>query len=294
MAPRLSKKNKMKSVSIDTDDTSTKPGTTDDNLSIKIQKKKTKRRSYSFAEKTKIIDELKNLTNDEVCKKYNLNPPVLYRWLKDSSKIKSCAAENYQGCLKKLRSPTSTELDNMLYTWFLNTRSSNVPISGPMIKQKAKEIAKDLNIVDFKASEGWLFGWKRRKAIRQLTISGEKLSADTDAASNHKQDFEKIRKEKNLNRKQIFNFDESALQLKILSTRTFVSNQENEAPGFKKDKTRVTIAACCNADGSCKLPLVVIGKSAKPRKLKNQSKDNLPVYYTHQKNSWMTAQLFKD
>ncbi|XP_048515470.1 jerky protein homolog-like [Athalia rosae] len=67
------------------------------------------------------------------------------------------------------------------------------------------------------------------------------------------------------------------------------NNEENEAPGFKKDKTRVTIAACCNADGSCKLPLVVIGKSAKPRKLKNQSKNT-----SYQKNCWMTAQLFKD
>lgn len=76
----------------------------------------------------------------------------------------------------------------MLHTWFLKTRSSNVPISGPMIKQKTKEIAKELNIQDFKASEGWLFGWKRRKAIRQLTVTGEKLSANYDAASSYKRD----------------------------------------------------------------------------------------------------------
>lgn len=40
--------------------------------------------------------------------------------------------------------------------------------------------------------------------------------------------------------------------------------------------------ASTNADGSYKLPLVVIGKSAKPRALKD-SLDSLPVYYTHQK-----------
>lgn len=115
---------------------------------------------------------MKNLSKDQICEKYNLNPLVFSRWLKDSSKIKLCASENYQGSLKKLRCPTNTELDDMLYTWFLETRSSNVPISGPMIKQKAKEIAKELNILDFKASEGWLFGWKRRKAIKTTDYIG--------------------------------------------------------------------------------------------------------------------------
>ncbi|CAD6216162.1 GSCOCG00004380001-RA-CDS, partial [Cotesia congregata] len=50
--------------------------------------------------------------------------------------------------------------------------------------------------------------------------------------------------------------------------------------------------ACSNASGTLKLPLVLIGKSAKPRAIKNLK--TLPVYYKSQKSAWMTSALFKE
>ncbi|XP_055590635.1 jerky protein homolog-like [Uranotaenia lowii] len=54
----------------------------------------------------------------------------------------------------------------------------------------------------------------------------------------------------------------------------------------------MTFMPCANADGSYKLPLMLIRKSKRPRALKNVRE--LPVYYASSKNAWMTRQLFKD
>jgi len=48
--------------------------------------------------------------------------------------------------------------------------------------------------------------------------------------------------------------------------------------------------ACSNVSGTLKLPLVVIGKSAKPRALRNVNA--LPVSYKNQKSAWMTQEIF--
>jgi hypothetical protein len=60
------------------------------------------------------------------------------------------------------------------------------------------------------------------------------------------------------------------------------------------NKERITVALCTNAAGSHKLPLFVIGRSAKPRVLKNVNLNALPVYYKAQKSDWMDPFLFRE
>jgi hypothetical protein len=55
------------------------------------------------------------------------------------------------------------------------------------------------------------------------------------------------------------------------------------------------MALCCNADGSIKFPLTVIGESTNPRYFKRQtgsSKLNLSCIYTNSKRPWMTKNGF--
>lgn len=67
-----------------------------------------------------------------------------------------------------------------------------------------------------------------------------------------------------------------------------------KATNFKKAKERVTILGCCNASGSCKLPLVLINKSSKPRCFKHMNMRNLPVRYYSQRKSWMDCRIFSE
>lgn len=59
-------------------------------------------------------------------------------------------------------------------------------------------------------------------------------------------------------------------------------------------KERLTILACNSAAGTNNLPLMAIGKSARPRALKAVNKNALPVYYRHQNKPWMNGLLFDE
>lgn len=146
----------------------------------------------------------------------------------------------------------------------------------------------------FTASSGWLDRWKRRHGVRQLSISGEKMSADKDGLAKFKDEFEKLVEEKKYSRDQIYNCDESGLNFRMMPSKTLASREEAAAPGYKKNKERITILACSNASGTHKLQLMCIGKSARPRAIKHIKPEALPVHYAHQKNSWMSRELFQE
>ena len=111
---------------------------------------------------------------------------------------------------------------------------------------------------DFKASDGWLDCFKKRHGIRELTLKGESMSADLSKIDPFKQDLENFIAENELSREHIFNADETGLLWRSLPSRSLCHGGETEAKNFKKAKDRVSLMACANATGTCKLPLVLI------------------------------------
>ena len=67
----------------------------------------------------------------------------------------------------------------------------------------------------------------------------------------------------------------------------------SDTKGKKKKKDRITVALCCNADGSEKIKPFVIGRSLNPMCFKNFSVQ-LYVDYKANKKAWMTSFLFAD
>ena len=64
--------------------------------------------------------------------------------------------------------------------------------------------------------------------------------------------------------------------------------------GCKKNKERLSVALCANADGSYKLPSLIIGKFAKPRCFKNINISNLKMTYQSNLKIWMLTTLFQE
>ena len=167
-----------------------------------------------------------------------------------------------------------------------------IPVSGPLLCEKATQLAKKMNIKNFVASSGWRWRFCRRHGIRNLSLQGEKLSADTEAAKEFVPSFNKYIKEKSLSLDQIFNADETGLCFRLLPDKTLAGAFEKSASNRKKSKDRITLNACANASGTIKLPLQVIGKAKRPRCFKGINMDLLPVKYSSQKNAWMDASIF--
>lgn len=149
--------------------------------------------------------------------------------------------------------------------WLKNARSKNLPVSDPLLVEKAQTFAIQLNHDGFVCSNGWLARFKARYNISTKIVSGEAVAADTSGGEHWK----------NVTLKQIlakyapediFNKDESALFYKLLPNRTMAFKGET-CTGGKHAKDRISVAYTVNMSGNEKLPLLVIGKSAKPKLL---------------------------
>ena len=79
-----------------------------------------------------------------------------------------------------------------------------------------------------------------------------------------------------------------------MPSRTFVSQEENKAAGFKVQKDRLTLLFAGNAYGDAKLKPMLVYRSKNPRALKNCDKEALPVIWRHNKKAWITRREFTD
>ena len=191
---------------------------------------------------------------------------------------------------KRKREVYHPDVEEGLFIWFKEKRSQNVMPSGPMLIEKAKSLAAAANIEGMKFSQGWLQNFKERYNIKFKQAHGEKLSADHDSAKDYINDVLPGLLEQ-YDDGDIYNLDEFGILPKGLSDRGHVLG--NEAPaGLKMCKDRITGCVCTNLNGTDKRPLILVGKSKKPRCFPHdQSK--LPVHYYSSKNAWMTSTIFE-
>ncbi|GFT00658.1 jerky protein homolog-like [Trichonephila clavipes] len=248
------------------------------------------------------LEVLKRLDKGEgvtkLATEFNVGKATICDWRKNRRKLEQYCANSSGETLENRQTAKQSlydKVDNALHIWFTQERQRGTPLSGPIIQEKAIQLNKLMNgDASFSASIGWLDRWKKRHGVRQLTITGEKLSSDFDAAKEYVTTFANLIAEGNYSPQQIYNADETGLNFRALPKKSLASQDEKSAPGYKISKDRVTLMACSNAFGNHKLPLMVIGKSAKPRAFKNVNIKSLPVYYRSQKKAWMNAMLFKE
>ena len=91
-----------------------------------------------------------------------------------------------------------------------------------------------------------------------------------------------------------YNMDESAYYWKLKPDRSLSTF---EAHGTTKQKARITINFTCNASGTDKLPLWLIGTAKRPNCFRSErltTIDHLGAVWRHNKTAWMTHHIMKD
>jgi hypothetical protein len=261
---------------------------------------KRKRVVLTIADKVKIIQMLDDFVSYSVItKKFGIGKSTVGDIKKNREKILQFQRETIEmGMSRKAKSmklSVDKKLDQALYVWFRQKRMEGVPVSGPILCEKAVELSGILNgETDFTASKGWEWRFSQRHGIRQLSVQGEKLSSDGEQAELFVSTFKELIQTKNLSLNQIFNCDETGLNFRLLPNATLASSFEKSADGRKKSKDRVTLNLCSSASGTIKLPLHLIGKAKHPRCFRQLDMKLLPVKYTNQSNAWMTAEQFHE
>lgn len=105
-------------------------------------------------------------------------------------------------------------IDQLTYEWFVKARNKNIPLSGTLIRSKAKEIAEQLKYEKFSASSGWLERFKKRHSITYRMISGESANVNLDDVSNFKSKIPSLIR--HYSAKNIYNADETGLFYRAL------------------------------------------------------------------------------
>ncbi|ODM88784.1 Tigger transposable element-derived protein 6 [Orchesella cincta] len=254
---------------------------------------KVKRKSFSLADKLKIIQKFEGgMTKASISRTMGIPKSTIIRICQDKEGIKSQNVQ-FNADFKKVRKCQFPKVDSCLLEWFKLQRSRHIPVNGPLLQEKAKEFASLDGIPNFEASNGWLDSWKKRHGITFKLLSGESSAVDTTRVTSWLEDDWPRLRDSYLD-KDIFNADETGLFYRLLPDKTHEYKKQT-CFGGKKSKERLSVLLCANATGSDKLKPLVIGKSAKPRcfsAIKNLA--SLPVTYRSNKSAWMTSQIFEE
>lgn len=224
----------------------------------------------------------------DLATKYEVAVNTISDWVRNKDKIVKDYLSGGQSSSMKYKRPSRHErVDKALFAWFVQARSNNVPLSGPILLEKANHFCSSLYGEGETVSPSWLNRWKVRYNIACRTVSGEDKSVQPEVECSWLETTLPTLLAK-YNLKDVFNADEFGLFYAALP-KTSLHLKGQRCSGGKYSKNRLTGLVCSNALGE-KLPIFVIGKSHKPRCFKNIK--SLPCEYKSQNKAWMDSILF--
>lgn len=250
---------------------------------------KRKLKALTYAEKLNAIEAVKNgLKRKDVAVQFGIHESTLSIILKKETELLKRQESGESLLCKRRRIAEFPNLEQCLFTWFKQCRNKNISVSGPILKEKAEEFAKSLEIRNFKASNGWLENFKKRHDLAFKKVCGESASVSKEVCTEWKSQLESFLNGYDPN--DVFNADETGLFFKCLPDKTLTFKNE-KCHGGKHSKERLTILLCTNSTGTEKFKPLMIGKSKKPRCFAGCR--SLPLDYEANKKAWMTGELFK-
>ena len=122
------------------------------------------------------------------------------------------------------------KLDEALYIWFRQQREKGMPITGPLLIPMLYPNSDKV----FTASTGFLWCFCERHGLKELSIQGEKLSADVVSATTFVHEFSSILEGYSL--EQIFNCDETGLYYRLLPKKLLQAFLKREQMVGRKPK----------------------------------------------------------
>lgn len=223
----------------------------------------------------------------DIAKEFGITPTTLATIIKNKEKFKD------EGGLpkhcKKAKKGELKDVEEAVLKWFTQCRAKNVPITGPLLQEKAQQFAAQLGHADFRASNGWLYRFQNRHDINCKKVCGESAAVDDTLCDDWKEKLTDLTREYHPD--DVYNADESGLFYKCLPDKTLTFRGDT-CNGGKNSKERLTVLLCTNSTGTHKLKPLIIGKSSKPRCFKNVS--TLPTDYKANRKAWMTRDMFHE
>jgi hypothetical protein len=193
---------------------------------------------------------------------------------------------------RRFRAAKFPELEQALALWFRQQEARDLPVTDELLCGQAKLFGPQFNMPQsFAYSDGWLGKFKKRQGIKQIVKHGEANDADSYGIKLARNAIPKIVNDGGYAAQDIYNQDETGQFWRQLPQRSLATGKR---AGRKKDKQRITVSLCCNATGTDKRELFVIGKSKRPRSFPRnfQPERDWGIRYRHNNKAWMMAADF--
>lgn len=221
------------------------------------------RKALTLEQKIKLIKDnqkCNGLSVRQLADKYGVSKSSVANILQRREEFISDYTSNFnKGIKRKHKDEDGQTIDQLVFEWFIIQRAKQIPISGPILQEKARQFADQLGYSPntFKGSNGWLDRFRNRHAISFRTISGESAFIDDSTIEEWTNRLPTILD--GFEAKDVFNADETGLFYRATPDRSLVLSKE-ECKGGKKSKERFTVLLCSNFTGTEKLKPIVIGK----------------------------------
>ncbi|XP_075229655.1 uncharacterized protein LOC142329169 isoform X13 [Lycorma delicatula] len=136
-------------------------------------------RSYTVGEKLKIIRSAEEIGNRAAGRQYDISESCVRDWRKKREKLmhSSKSRRAFRGGIPKF-----PVVEEQLFSYLENVREQGLSVSTEMAQLKAAEIAKELQISNFKASRGWLNRFTNRKKAAAVK---QEQSGEGESKQNH-------------------------------------------------------------------------------------------------------------
>ena len=181
-----------------------------------------KRNRFSLQLKYKIAQLIdKNVPNKDIIDKFSCEGITLNN-IYDIKRNRNQIVSEFEGSLsaevKSVRKSVYPEVEKELIAFMSSSAVNEVPINTMMIKDKALQIAQNMGITGFKASNGWIGRLKTRNNIKFATIHGEASSVPEETCI----DWTQIKLPeliKDYEPQDVFNADEFGLFWRLAPTK---------------------------------------------------------------------------
>ena len=146
-------------------------------------------RELSLEDKIKLIKsrDLTNAPHRELADQFGIGKTTV----SDILKRKDVYIKQFEESLpinrkRKERKTDISKVNELMFQWFQIARERGIPISGPLLQEKARKYTEELGISKFTASNGWLATFKSRHEIKTFRVNGESLDVNPVTVDNWK------------------------------------------------------------------------------------------------------------
>ena len=105
------------------------------------------------------------------------------------------------------------------HSWYTLACSRNIHPGGPQLIEKARQIAEQLGVANFKGTNGWIEKWKKRYNIKQMNVCVESGDVQGETVSSWMERLPEILR--GYAKEDIYNIDETGSFWRALPDRGF-------------------------------------------------------------------------